>query len=259
MAAESDAHLVELARLGDHAAFTDLYRRFLPLVQSTARAHLKDSDLAADAVQETFVRALQSLPRLANLNRFRPWLVSIARHVAIDYARGAARTTAWDPALSDAIPDEAPDSDIQAQIEELAQLVRGCVGGLSRRDATVVSLIARLGFTPSELAAALGTSPSTAKVIAHRARQRLRDALVLELMVRRRGSGCAEFARLMDDGQTIKTARHVRTCPDCLKAAAEDVTAYDSSSATRSAEASPLGRASELPAVAPNPATSSDS
>jgi DNA-directed RNA polymerase specialized sigma24 family protein len=49
---------------------------------------------------------------------------------------------------------------------------------LSARDAAAISMVVHLGFGPNEVAAALDISYGNAKVVLHRARQRLRDALV---------------------------------------------------------------------------------
>lgn len=66
-------------------------------VQATQRdvhrflVHLHGTDGAEDLAQETYLRALRSLPRFAARSSARTWLLSIARRVAIDQVR-AART-----------------------------------------------------------------------------------------------------------------------------------------------------------------------
>src|SRR5205823_5369007 len=72
----------------------------------------------------------------------------------------------------------------------------------------------------------LGVTRQTAKVIIHRARYRLRDALALELMVRRLQPGCAIFDALEDD--VIAASRHVRTCPACEELVAAEIELYAS-------------------------------
>ncbi|MBP2477341.1 RNA polymerase sigma-70 factor (ECF subfamily) [Crossiella equi] len=51
--------------------------------------HLSGREEAEDLTQETFVRALRSLPRFAGRSQARTWLLSIARRVAVDHVRAA--------------------------------------------------------------------------------------------------------------------------------------------------------------------------
>jgi RNA polymerase sigma-70 factor (ECF subfamily) len=52
-------------------------------------AHLADVASADDLTQETYLRALSSLPRFAGRSSARTWLLSIARRVVVDRARSA--------------------------------------------------------------------------------------------------------------------------------------------------------------------------
>ena len=71
------------------------------------------------------------------------------------------------------------------------------MAGLSPRDAAAVTMVTQLGFAPGQVAAALGVTPGAAKVIVHRARRRLRNALALQLMVQQPGLACEEFQKLV--------------------------------------------------------------
>ena len=82
-----------------------------------------------------------------------------------------------------------------------------------------------VGFQPLDIAAAMDVSPNTAKQIAKRARDRLREQLRIELSSRRRQHGCAELAKLIDARRLIDAARHARSCPNCA-AAEDDVQLY---------------------------------
>lgn len=214
---------------GDMAAFASLYRANVAAVTRVVRGGISDVESAADVVQDVFVKALERLASLREPERFRPWLLSIARHAVIDRHRSAGRTrTSSLDGESAADPvDTGPSAGELAELAELARLVAGCVAGLSRRDATAVSMVTHLGLGPAEVAVALGVSRDTAKVIVHRARYRLRDALALELMVRRRGPGCPAFDAL-DIDDLVATARHVRSCPACADLVEAEVRLYGS-------------------------------
>jgi RNA polymerase sigma factor (sigma-70 family) len=187
VAAASDAECVEKVRAGDTAAFADLYRAHAPAVAVAVRANIRDSEAVADVVQEAFLRALEQLDSLREADRFRPWVLAIARNAAVDERRHHQRVVADLDAAGELTSSEVGPEDL-AELRDAVRAVRGCVAGLSRRDATAVALVSELGFGPAEVGAALGISPGAAKVVVHRARRRLQAALELEAAVRERAS-----------------------------------------------------------------------
>jgi RNA polymerase sigma factor (sigma-70 family) len=215
---ETDRRLVEAVGRGEVDAFAELYRLHASAVVSVVRSRTRDRDLAADVVQEVFTRALEALPSLQRPEVFRSWLMSIARHVAVDALRAKVRTEPIDERAAAEAPSPEAGPGTLAELTELAELVRGVVGGLNRRDATAVELI-RLGFSVEDVATALGVSHGAAKVALHRARRRLRDALVLQVMVRTGGAACEDFRALRDLGDARGLSGHVRTCRTCSAAA----------------------------------------
>jgi RNA polymerase sigma factor (sigma-70 family) len=213
-----EASLVAAALAGNAGAFASLYRAHVGAVTHVVWSNVRDKDSIPDVVQEVFTRALAQLPSLRDQDHFRPWLLTIARNIAIDTRRSAARSpkalSLNDPeALVEPLSAD-PGAEDLAAARELAQLVEGCVAGLSSRDATALSLVSHLGFSPSEVASVLGVTAGTARVIVHRARNRLRQALALEMLVRRPG-GCEQFEALLVIGSPLASARHVRSCPAC--------------------------------------------
>lgn len=222
----SDQELVEAVRGGDTNAFSSLYTVHVRAVTTVVRANVHDREEVADAVQEVFSRALERLASLREPDHFRPWLLTIARHVAIDARR---RRTKVGAAENDSVEDVASTEvgpDEEAELAEMCRLVSGSVAGLSRRDAVALSLVLHLGYSPRQVAAVLGVSPGAAKVILHRARLRLRDAVALEVLVRSHNGACADFVALVHSGNPIGAARHVHGCTVCLDAAGEEVHGY---------------------------------
>jgi RNA polymerase sigma factor (sigma-70 family) len=200
-----DASLVAAVRQGDVSAYGALYAAHVGAVRTTVRAQMSDREAAEDVVQDVFVRALESLPKLDDAARFRPWLLSIARHTAID-ARRAVRVT------EEVVDREGGvEPDRLAELGEMASLVWGTVAGLSARDGTAMAMVS-LGFGIADVAVALGVSHGAAKVAVHRARERARTALLLEVLVRRHGPVCPGAS-----GDVVSVARHVRSCGDCAR------------------------------------------
>jgi RNA polymerase sigma-70 factor (ECF subfamily) len=221
----SDAELVDAVRGGDTVAFGELYRRHLGAATRAAASLVEQRDLVADAVQDAFVSALERLDTLRDISKFRPWLMSIARHRAIDARRRRAQVVPQEDAGM-ATEDERPGPEQAVELTELASLVHGCVNDLSQRDATAIAMVTQLGFTPTEVGDALGLSPGAAKVLLHRARRRMKDALVLELMVRRRHQGCDVLDGMLGRDDIVAAASHVLGCATCQTSAGADVLAY---------------------------------
>ena len=221
-----DQTLIEGVRAGDIEAFTCLYRRHVGAVRLAASDNVHDPESLADVVQDTFARALARLPTLRDPSRFRPWLLQIARHVAVDHRRARTRVQIdGDETLElRASSDAGPGS--MAELGELASLVRGCVEGLSRRDATALTMASRLGLGPTDIAAALGVTPGAAKVILHRAKKRLREAIALEVMVRSGTPSCEELAVCLGSGDLVAARVHISGCVTCQADAESEVSLY---------------------------------
>ena len=82
--------LVDAVTAGDKAPFAELVRRYEPVARAAAVAILRDTHLADDVLQETFLRAYTNLGKLADRSRFGPWVLRIARRQALG-ALGARR------------------------------------------------------------------------------------------------------------------------------------------------------------------------
>ena len=223
--AVTDGALVASVLSGDRAAFATLYRAHVRVVSIAVRDNVHDAESVADVVQEVFVRALERLATLRDPNRFGPWLLSIARHAAIDHRRSVRKT----PVLLEyeaERPAPGPGPDMAVEANELTTLVERCIAGLSPRDATALTLVSRFGLGPADIAECLGVSNGAAKVIVHRGRRRLRDALALEILTRRPAGDCLDFDVLCDAGDLVSAGRHVRSCAVCDALATSGVGLY---------------------------------
>lgn len=215
----ADSSLVAATREGNGEAFTSLYRRYAQLVRTILRDFTDDPEELADLVQEVFARAYASLPSLREPDRFRPWLQAIARHVGRDSRRARHRERPAEmPEDALQASDEPDPGDVAAYVE-LAELVGDVIVELRPRDAVAMTLV-RLGFGPREMASSLGISYGAAKVTLHRARTRLRTAVLLRLLLRDGRLGCEMFAALREGSERGALTRHVARCSTCARALA---------------------------------------
>jgi RNA polymerase sigma-70 factor (ECF subfamily) len=122
------AELVREAQRGEPLAFADLYIALFDRVHRWLQVALKDREEAIDAAQQVFLRAFEALPRYSEQEGFRPWVFAIARNLAYDRLRAAARSThAVDPAvLAEQRESEAPPAEegIESLVADLPPLQR---------------------------------------------------------------------------------------------------------------------------------------
>ncbi len=88
---KTETKLVEAAVGGDIESFGKLCRRYYGPMVAIAYSVVSDHQLAEDAAQESFARALVNLRNLKNKTRFAPWLAAICRNVAKDMVAIKAR------------------------------------------------------------------------------------------------------------------------------------------------------------------------
>ncbi|MDQ3871400.1 MAG: sigma-70 family RNA polymerase sigma factor, partial [Chloroflexota bacterium] len=87
----SDADLVAATRAGDESAFSELYRRYHPMIVGYVRRLVRDHGRAEDVAQEAFVSALRRLRQTETEINFKPWIYEIARNASIDLYRRKSR------------------------------------------------------------------------------------------------------------------------------------------------------------------------
>ena len=85
----SDSELISLYIRGNERAFEHLVNRYKSKVYTTIYLIVKDSYIAEDLSQDTFIKAVETLKsgRYNEEGKFLPWIVRIAHNLAIDYFR----------------------------------------------------------------------------------------------------------------------------------------------------------------------------
>lgn len=169
MSAMDDDDLVAAFRTGGPASVRAVYERYAGAVFTIAMSVLGDRELAADAVQVTFLNAWRACDSLDPGRPLAPWLYAIARRAAIDlYRRRSRAAEPVDPADGSAV--ELPPS-LEGIWE--AWQVRVALDGLPPEERDVVRAQHFGGLTHTQIAERLGLPIGTVKSRSHRAHQRL--------------------------------------------------------------------------------------
>lgn len=145
-------------------AFAQLYRRHAPPLFAFLRALHRDEHAAADALQETFLRAYQALPRFDVTRPMRPWLLRIALNIALDALERAGRVESRDPAELPEPRSKELDPGLAASAgDALASLLRRVGDRLPARKLASFVLARGQGLTYEEIASIQGCSTATVK------------------------------------------------------------------------------------------------
>lgn len=166
---QSDAELIARFRVGEEAAFDEIYRRYLPLVQSVCRRGSPGT--AADAMQETFLRLVGALPRLDEPDSLPAYISRTARSACIDLGRRRRPDVLpVDPQRD--LPDVADTSPGPDEVTEFDVTARAVLGGVRPVEAALLEAHHGQGVPLEELAQRFGSTPGAVAVRLHRARQR---------------------------------------------------------------------------------------
>ena len=176
-----DPALVAKAKAGDQAAFSELYSQTCTGLYRSVCAMVHDEDLAWDIIQDSYLKAFQSLDKLEADGAFLSWL----RRIAVNET---ARQTAKRLPLTftelsgdgdDEFRPELPELDPDAQPElaldrkESARLVREILAELPEQQRLIVGMRYFEELDTNEIASLLHLAPSTVRVQLHAGRKKV--------------------------------------------------------------------------------------
>ncbi|MEJ7844617.1 MAG: RNA polymerase sigma factor, partial [Acidimicrobiales bacterium] len=165
-----DRRLVVAHQRGDRDAFDELYRRYHDRLVQYCWRRVGDRHVAEELAQESFLRALQALPRLAGDRRFYPWLTVIAGRLCIDHHRRDGRVVP-SPDLDTGSVDPAHDA-VYAAVDRAH--LRQAITQLAPRHREVLALREERGWSYQRIAQHLEVPTTTVEALLHRARRALR-------------------------------------------------------------------------------------
>jgi RNA polymerase sigma-70 factor (ECF subfamily) len=161
--------------------FEALFREERPRALATLIRLLGDFDLAEDAVQEAFAAAFQQWPRDGVPHNPRAWLVTTARHKAIDHLRREKGLAARAAEIAYLGEGAAPPPDLADEpfTDDLMRLIFTCCHPALALEAQVALTLKTLcGLTVEEIARAFLVSPATMAQRLVRAKGKIRAARI---------------------------------------------------------------------------------
>jgi RNA polymerase sigma-70 factor (ECF subfamily) len=188
--------LARLAREGDESAFEEIVRRYSPRVFRFAGKFFRQRSLVEEAAQEVFLKAFIELGSYEGRGSMEGWLTRITTNTCLNLLRRSKRRpeltvsdltedeTSWlDHNLTDAATEKHESSERSLVAADLAGRV---LQTLAPDDQLVLTLIDGEEASVKDVVKMTGWSESKVKVLAFRARRRMREA-VEKLLARKQG------------------------------------------------------------------------
>jgi RNA polymerase sigma-70 factor (ECF subfamily) len=192
--------LVEALRRGDESAFRELVREHGPMMLRVARMHVSSEAVAEEVVQEAWVGVLNGIGAFQARSSLKTWIFRILTNTAKTRGQREGRTV---PLASLATGDEeavdpdrflgddtrfpghwaAPPKRWEAQPEgrllagETLDVVRREIAKLPPAQAAVITMRDVEGLDAEDVCNALEISETNQRVLLHRARSKVRQAL----------------------------------------------------------------------------------
>ncbi len=197
-AVESDADLVERLRAGDEAAFTTLVARYQQPMLRLARTMVPSPAVAEETVQDTWMGVVRGIDRFEGRSSLKTWLFRIlanrARSASSDEPShaplDALHTVApgrfgsqgqWADPLDRWVEETEDRLDAEAWLPTL----RGALDSLPARQRQVVLLRDVECLSADEACAVLKITSGNQRILLHRGRAHLRQALEDNMMKNR--------------------------------------------------------------------------
>jgi RNA polymerase sigma-70 factor (ECF subfamily) len=198
-----DGLLVAALRRGDDAAFGTIIDRYHPSLVRIATLFVRDYEVAEEVAQETWIGVLRGIDRFEGRSSFRTWLFGILANQArrrgererrmIPFSALARSPQGEEPAVDPerflplgeewaghwASPpaswEVAPE--VAFLSKEGRREIEAAIAALPPNQRTVITLRDVEGWEAAEVCNVLGLSQTNQRVLLHRARSRVRQAL----------------------------------------------------------------------------------
>ena len=176
---------VEEVRQGDPEAFGQLFEDFHRDVLRLCERLLGSGADAEDATHETFLKARNGLDQYDPERHFRPWLLGIASHHALDRLRRRAtekRIFDYDEALSDTLASPTP-SPLQGELDaSRRRQVLAAIDALPDRYRAPLVLRYYADLEYDAIAELLLVTKNQVATLLFRGRRRLRETLAEDVL-----------------------------------------------------------------------------
>jgi RNA polymerase sigma-70 factor (ECF subfamily) len=177
--AMEDGNVVVRLQRREPQALAELYDRYGGMIYRLVLRMVRDTGIAEDLVQETFLRAWNRAAAFdAERGAVGPWLLAIARNRALDYLRAQSRHGANAMELNESeLPARFLDFPADALNFDLARQVKRALEQLSASQRVAIELAYFEGMSQTEIAERMGQPLGTVKTWMRRAMLQMRESM----------------------------------------------------------------------------------
>ena len=147
------------------------------VVFRTCAAILSDEDLAADASQNSLLKAFRAIERFRGEAAFRTWLLAIAGNEARGLLRKVKRRREDRVEDLDMLPAVGNDPSVEVTLRSEVERVREVLANLPEKQRLSVTLRIFEGLSFREIGDSIDSTEGSARVNYHHGIQRLRELL----------------------------------------------------------------------------------
>jgi RNA polymerase sigma-70 factor, ECF subfamily len=195
----SDIDLLQALRGGDESAFTLLVDRYLASMKRVAMLFVAEPAVADEVIQETWIGVLRGLDRFEGRSSLKTWIFSILTNRAKTYAQREGRYVAIDFSNDEAEPAIPPERfrpegqwkdhwttfprswdnipEVRLLSSETQAVIWQTIDRLPQGQRDVIVLRDIDGWSSEEVCNTLELSETNQRVLLHRARSKVRQAL----------------------------------------------------------------------------------
>lgn len=155
---------------GDTDAFRYFVKQYKDMAFTISMSVVKDEFMAADVVQESFVRAFQNLKSFKGMSKFSTWFYRIVINESIKVVRKTGEKQVdieSNPSIHPLVEPSAPD---QLKEEERSYIINEVLKQLPANESLVLRLFYLNESHIDEICEMTGWTNSKVKVLLHRAR-----------------------------------------------------------------------------------------
>ncbi len=181
---DEEARWVARAQRGDLDAFNQIVLKYQALAYNVAYRTLQDGDSAADAVQDSFLKAFRAISAFQG-GSLKSWIMRILVNTCYDVLRARNRHPTdsiddlpMEPDYAGHLTDRSERPDEAAERVELAQLIERAIATLPVDQRLVLTLCDVHGYAYDEIAALTSMPMGTVKSRINRARTKVREYLL---------------------------------------------------------------------------------
>src|SRR5437016_12442519 len=195
-----ERRLVDALRAGDESAFTRLVEEYGPAMLRVARMFVSSRAVAEEVVQEAWVGVLKGIGRFEGRSSLKTWIFRILTNTAKTRAQREGRSVPFSALASAATDGEAVDPErflgdgerfaghwgapprrwgpeerlVSAEAQEV---IDAAIATLPPAQAAVITMRDVEGLDAEEVCNALDLTETNQRVLLHRARSKVRQAL----------------------------------------------------------------------------------